>query len=101
MLKQLFLISLISVDFRSPENILPDRFGEGIGFLENHPHVATKRDGIGFVNVRITDENSPFDSRSGDEVVHPVDATEKCALPTSRGTDKRGNLIGTNFQGDA
>jgi len=83
-------------------DILKDGFGEGIGLLKYHADTAAKGDHIHVrvVDVSIVEQHLSSCARIRDEVVHPVQAAQERALPTSRWPDKGRCLMFIELQGD-
>ena len=67
------------MDFGTVGDIVENRFGEGIGFLENHAHLGPQEDDIdrSVVYVLLVQEYRPGDAADINGVVHPIQAAKK------------------------
>ncbi len=73
------------VDPQAVGDVVEDRFGKRIRFLEHHADAAAQLDDVdvGAVDIAAADCDRPFDARPRHDVVHPVQRTEERALPAA------------------
>ena len=66
-------------DAQAVGDVVEDRLGEGIGFLEHHADLAAQLDHVHVlaVDVLAVEQHLPFDPRAGDDVVHPVERAQE------------------------
>src|SRR5437763_961336 len=83
-----------AVDLQAERNVLGDRLWEGVGFLEHHADPPANLDWINLVAVQILRSigNLALHDRACDEIVHPVETTDKRALPATARPDERRDL---------
>src|SRR4029453_11390342 len=76
-------------------DVLENRLGEGIGFLEHHTHPLAQVGDVHaeVVDVGAADPDIAQDADAVHEVVHPVDAPEEGGLPAARGPDIGGHAV--------
>src|SRR5271157_4593185 len=101
-LDQVIHVAAVAVDPCSPGNIIVDALGERIGLLENHADAPSQRDRVG---ARGRDQftvkpDLPFHPRTGDQVVHAVEAAQERTLAATGGPDDRGDLVAGYVDGD-
>src|SRR5579864_7192669 len=76
-------------------NVLENRHGEGIGFLEDHAQSLSQADDIdsAAVDVVAVEHDSSLGMDVVDQVVHAVDASEQSRFSAAAGADQRRHLL--------
>ena len=84
-----------AVDAQAVGDVLEDRFGKRVGFLEHHADAPPQLHDVaaGAVDVAAVDEDLAFDARPGNDVVHPVQRAQERALPAAGRPDERGDEV--------
>ena len=88
------------VDTRTERDVVVDRLRERVRLLEHHADTAAQLDRVdgSVVQARAPVPNLAGDSRTGNEVGHPIQAPQERRLPAARGPDQRGDPVGTHGQ---
>src|SRR6476469_3837983 len=83
-------------------DVLENRLGERIGFLEHHTDAGAKLDDVhvGAGNVLVVKLDPARHARRRDCVVHPVEAAEEGRFPAARWADEGGHPILVNLDRD-
>ena len=90
------------VDPDAVGDVLENRLGERVRFLEHHPDPAAEGDdvGAGGVDVPPFDDDLSLDPRPGDDVVHPVQGPQERALAAAGRTDEGRHQVRRDLDGD-
>src|SRR5918992_5972980 len=97
-LHQLVHVAPVAVDPSSPGDVLVDRLGEGVGLLEDHPDTTPyphRVDAL-LVDVLLPQLDAPFGACPRDDLVQPIQTSDKGALAAARRPDEGGDLIRLN-----
>lgn len=84
-------------------NVLINSHREGIGLLENHPHLPAQMDGVQGRGSHVHPVNADGAARDAglrNAVIHPVDAAQQRGLSTSGRADERRHPVSGNLHGD-
>jgi hypothetical protein len=85
-------------------DVVEDRHGrERIGLLEDHADRAAHRHDVDrlVVHVHVVEHHAALGVRSGDLLVHAVDAADHRRLAAARGSDDRRDLVRPKLEVDA
>ena len=95
-------LAVPAVQARTIGNIVVDRFGERVRFLENHADAAAQGDDIDarIVDLLAAKEQGAAGLAAGNQVVHPVDRPQQRAFAAAGRADDRGDLALVEIQRD-
>ena len=90
------------MDLRAVGDVFVNRFGEWIGFLENHAHPCAQLHHIhaGAVYVPAIQFDLAFDAGRRDRVVHTVERAQEGRLAATGWTDERRHILGRDIDRD-
>jgi hypothetical protein len=82
------------VDAESERHVFIDRLREWVRLLKDHAYTSANLDRVHVCSVEVEGpvQDAAFEACAGDEIVHPVEAPQQCALPAPRGTDQCGHV---------
>ena len=101
-LDQLVHVAPIAVDPRTPGDVVVDALGERIRLLKDHADPAPQDDGVdvGARDQIAVKADIALHACAGDQVVHPVEASEQGALAAARWADQGGDLVARDIDRD-
>src|SRR5690606_8035034 len=72
-------------------DVVVDRLRERVRLLEHHADASTHVDWIDALSVQVLalEDGLAFDARARDQIIHPVEAAQQCALAAAGRTDER------------
>ena len=96
-------IVLPAEDARAEGDVVVDRLRKRVRLLEDHADALADFDRVDLrpVEVEAVVEELAVHLRSGDEVVHAVEAADERALAAARGADHRRHLVRRDVERDA
>src|SRR5256886_13873978 len=91
-----------TVELKSGSHVVIDRHrGEWVRLLEDHADAAADlHRGGSVVDVKFADAHAASGVSFGDRLMHTIQATHECGLPTTGWADDRGGMIGRHVHAD-
>src|SRR5690348_14379973 len=83
-------IPVVAINPQSVRDVFEDRFGKGIGTLENHSHATTQPDHIHLANVLAVEENFSRVAAVTNRVIHAIQGPQESGFAAAGWPDERG-----------
>ncbi len=92
--------SPLSLNSEPVGDVLEDRFGKWVGFLEHHPHPLPQVRHVHAEDIFVLQRYFAFGTRMADQFVHPVQSPNERRFPTAGRSYQSGYLVGSDVEMD-